>query len=278
MGGHEAGEVASRLALEALSRFIRRSGSDTDFSWPYGLDGYLDARRQLAPHARFTSPTAVSFAPQKPTDEYNGMGTTIVGVLMNGDHVAVGHVGRQPWLLLRGGVLEQVTQDDSWVAPVLAHNPKANPKTSAPSDAQRAHQRASARETGRCSPRGSAICTGDTCCSAATACTPTARSLGDENHPRSASPIPKWRRETGSITPRLGSRDNVTALVIRYEAWMTTIRTAHDRATTSHGTTGGYRLFERLGGGTTSAVYAAARKHHQAVALKLLAADLQDET
>lgn len=41
---------------------------------------------------------------------------------------------------------------------------------------------------------------------------------------------------------------------------------------------GGYRLFERLGGGTTSAVYAAVHEATgQQIALKLLAADLQDE-
>ena len=37
MGGHNAGEVASSLALEALSGFVRRSSSDTDLSWPYGV-------------------------------------------------------------------------------------------------------------------------------------------------------------------------------------------------------------------------------------------------
>jgi len=41
MGGHSAGEVASRLAIEAVSAFIERSAEDTDFSWPYGLDETL---------------------------------------------------------------------------------------------------------------------------------------------------------------------------------------------------------------------------------------------
>ena len=31
MGGHSAGEVASRLAIETLTGFIRRSAADTDF-------------------------------------------------------------------------------------------------------------------------------------------------------------------------------------------------------------------------------------------------------
>ena len=41
MGGHDAGEVASALAIEAITAFIRRSAADTDFSWPYGIDPNL---------------------------------------------------------------------------------------------------------------------------------------------------------------------------------------------------------------------------------------------
>ena len=38
MGGHNAGEVASRLAIDALNGFVGRSASDSDLSWPYGVD------------------------------------------------------------------------------------------------------------------------------------------------------------------------------------------------------------------------------------------------
>ena len=127
MGGHDAGEVASRLALEALSGFIRRSGDDNDFSWPYGLDGNLTYEGNRLRTAIHLANRRV-FRAAETNDEYNGMGTTIVGVLMNGDHCAIGHVGDSRVYLLRGGEMEQVTQDDSWAATVLAHNPRANPK------------------------------------------------------------------------------------------------------------------------------------------------------
>ena len=41
MGGHAAGEVAARVAVESIQNFIRRSHETTDFSWPYGIDPTL---------------------------------------------------------------------------------------------------------------------------------------------------------------------------------------------------------------------------------------------
>src|SRR4029450_6095900 len=41
MGGHAAGEVAAKLAVESIENFIRRSHETTDFSWPYGIDPTL---------------------------------------------------------------------------------------------------------------------------------------------------------------------------------------------------------------------------------------------
>ena len=125
MGGHEAGEVASRLAIEALSGFIRRSAADTDFSWPYGLDGTLSYEGNRLRTGIHLANRRV-FRAAETNDDYSGMGTTLVGLLVNGDHIAVGHVGDSRLYLLRHGALEQLTQDDSWAATILAHNPKAH--------------------------------------------------------------------------------------------------------------------------------------------------------
>ncbi|MGE0450355.1 MAG: Stp1/IreP family PP2C-type Ser/Thr phosphatase [Vicinamibacterales bacterium] len=126
MGGHHAGEVASGLAIEAIGAFIRRSSADTDFSWPYGIDRSLsyDANRLR---------TAINLANRRifrtaeSNDDYNGMGTTIVAMLVNDGSMAVGHVGDSRLYLLRDGVMRQLTDDDSWAATILAHDPRLNP-------------------------------------------------------------------------------------------------------------------------------------------------------
>ena len=48
MGGHNAGEVASRLAVEAITGFLAPSRDGEDFTWPYGLDPESVVSRQPA--------------------------------------------------------------------------------------------------------------------------------------------------------------------------------------------------------------------------------------
>jgi serine/threonine protein phosphatase PrpC len=126
MGGHDAGEVASALAIEAISAFIRRSAGDTDFSWPYGIDRSLsyDANRlRTAIHLA----NRRIFRTAESNDDYNGMGTTIVASLVAGSRLSVGHVGDSRLYLVRRGVVRQLTEDDSWAATILAQDPRLNP-------------------------------------------------------------------------------------------------------------------------------------------------------
>src|SRR5262245_64388039 len=102
MGGHGAGEVASQLAIEAISDFIRRSDKDTDFAWPYGVDSSLskDGNRlrtaiQLANHHIYRSAESIA--------DYKGMGTTIVSLLISGPRISIGHAGDSRMYLLSNG-------------------------------------------------------------------------------------------------------------------------------------------------------------------------------
>jgi serine/threonine protein phosphatase PrpC len=119
MGGHSAGEVASRLAVEALVSFLRRSHEDPDVTWPYGLD------RELSFHGNRLR-TAINLANRRifraaeGHDDYTGMGTTVVCALIAGTRLIVGHVGDSRLYVLNGTSLKQLTQDDTWAAAVLS--------------------------------------------------------------------------------------------------------------------------------------------------------------
>jgi len=126
MGGHNAGEVASRLAVETLTAFIHRSAEDTDFSWPYGLDKTLSFEGNRLRTGISLANRRV-FRAAESTDDYGGMGTTIVGLLVNGAKIAVGHVGDSRLYLLSNNQLEQLTYDDSWAATILAQDPSIDP-------------------------------------------------------------------------------------------------------------------------------------------------------
>jgi protein phosphatase len=119
MGGHNAGEVASQLALEALSGFVRRSSTDTDLSWPYGVLpelSFLANRLRTALHLA----NRRVFRAAESHDDYTGMGTTVVATLIEGARAVVAHVGDSRIYHWTGGELTTLTRDDSWAAALIA--------------------------------------------------------------------------------------------------------------------------------------------------------------
>jgi serine/threonine protein phosphatase PrpC len=126
MGGHGGGDVASRLAIEAISAYIRDSVGPDGNLWPFGID------RRLSPEANRLR-TAIQLANRtifnasRSNIDYNGMGTTIVAALVAGSRVVVGHVGDSRAYWIGDGRIEQLTKDDSWAAGVLANDPRLGP-------------------------------------------------------------------------------------------------------------------------------------------------------
>jgi serine/threonine protein phosphatase PrpC len=122
MGGHKAGEVAAQLAIEAITGFISRSDDDDDVTWPYGIDDTLSFDGNRLRTAIYLANRKV-FRAAESSNDYGGMGTTIVTGLITGNRVSVGSVGDSRLYLLTGDALEQVTTDDSWAETILAHDP-----------------------------------------------------------------------------------------------------------------------------------------------------------
>ena len=119
MGGHKAGDVASRLAVDAIVGFMREGDSE---AWPFGFDPSLSLtgnRLRTAVHLAHMHvlETAVT------SDQYAGMGTTIVACAVEGDRLSVAHAGDSRLYVLSSNGLRQITDDDSWMASMLAHTP-----------------------------------------------------------------------------------------------------------------------------------------------------------
>lgn len=127
MGGHKAGEVAAQLAIDAISSFVTRSQNDNDVTWPYGIDDSLSFDGNRLRTAICLANRRV-FRAAESSDDYGGMGTTIVGLIVSDAQAAIGSVGDSRVYRLSSGRLLQVTTDDSWASTILAQDPTLKPE------------------------------------------------------------------------------------------------------------------------------------------------------
>ena len=114
MGGHGGGDLASRVAVQALESFFERTGAETDVTWPHvatddGLNLEDMSACRLVSAIQFAHRCIAQEVLQKP--ELAGMGTTIVCALFTDGKVYVAHVGDSRCYSLSDGSLWQVTDD-----------------------------------------------------------------------------------------------------------------------------------------------------------------------
>jgi protein phosphatase len=118
MGGHLAGEVASRLAVETIADFVRCSQTDHEITWPYGLDAReMFEVNQLA-NAIQLAHQRIRFEGCRRADQA-GMGSTIVAALVRHGRVFYASVGDSRLYRQRRGELCQLTVDDSLAAAMM---------------------------------------------------------------------------------------------------------------------------------------------------------------
>jgi serine/threonine protein phosphatase PrpC len=114
MGGHAAGEVASKVAVDSINEFVCLTGGDEEITWPFGLDENIsyDGNR-LKTAIRHANRKVLEATKEK--TEYEGMATTVAAVLVDGDMANLGHVGDSRVYLFSDGALSLLTSDHSWV-------------------------------------------------------------------------------------------------------------------------------------------------------------------
>ncbi|MDR3721860.1 MAG: Stp1/IreP family PP2C-type Ser/Thr phosphatase [Candidatus Acidoferrales bacterium] len=115
MGGLESGEVASRITVDTVLEHCREAEANP--SLPFAgenIQGICGASNRLASAIRLANEVVYRAAQQGAGQR--GMGATVVAVRFADERMSVAHVGDSRIYRLRGGELEQLTQDHSFVA------------------------------------------------------------------------------------------------------------------------------------------------------------------
>ncbi len=106
MGGHNAGDIASKVAIEVVTRYILRNFGDCDKDKDNLLsllkDGIVLANQSIYEKS-LTDP------------QVKGMGTTLIVVLIYSGRLYIAHVGDSRVYVLRKNSIYQVTRDHSFV-------------------------------------------------------------------------------------------------------------------------------------------------------------------
>ncbi|MGE5525816.1 MAG: Stp1/IreP family PP2C-type Ser/Thr phosphatase [Rhodospirillaceae bacterium] len=105
MGGYNAGEVASRIAVATVDSEIRKMGATAMAA--------ADIEQAVAAHVAAANRAIYDAARRNAA--YSGMGTTLVMALWRMNDMVTAHVGDSRLYRLRDGVLEQVTRDHSFL-------------------------------------------------------------------------------------------------------------------------------------------------------------------
>jgi protein phosphatase len=103
MGGHNAGEVASELAVRTIGEFLGDVGADGRI--------HLDQAIKAANEEILATAAGQS--------DYAGMGTTVVAALFTNEHAYFANVGDSRAYVWRSGGLTRLTRDDSWLSAAM---------------------------------------------------------------------------------------------------------------------------------------------------------------
>lgn len=114
MGGHGHGDVASRLAVGTILETVRSDRTPNSRWWQQRGGARSNGRRLLGRALTLANDRLLQAVEEERS--LTGMGTTVVALLVDGSRCVLAHVGDSRAYLLRGGRLEQLTEDHTWVA------------------------------------------------------------------------------------------------------------------------------------------------------------------
>src|SRR5215468_6421219 len=114
MGGHAAGEVASKITVDTVGEFIAATRQKEEATWPfkYNHELHFNSNRLAVAIEKANERVMAAVAAQP---WLKGMGTTVVAGLLNEKLLSLAHVGDSRAYLFRDGQLSRLTDDHSWV-------------------------------------------------------------------------------------------------------------------------------------------------------------------
>ncbi len=118
LGGHKAGEIASRMAVNTFSRYFEERAMVADTA---GTAGSRDLMLGAVNAAN-----AEVYSNSRQFLRMEGMGTTVVAVHVRNGRVIIGHVGDSRCYRFSKGALEQLTEDHTLASRLLRGNPAGN--------------------------------------------------------------------------------------------------------------------------------------------------------
>ncbi|MGC4035064.1 MAG: Stp1/IreP family PP2C-type Ser/Thr phosphatase [Chitinophagaceae bacterium] len=101
MGGHNAGEVASKMAVDIVSSEYYKPGKETDFEKLLNK-AFVVANREI-------------YKLGSSNEAQKGMGTTCTAVAIVGNYLFYGHAGDSRAYLYKDGSLKRITEDHTYV-------------------------------------------------------------------------------------------------------------------------------------------------------------------
>ncbi|MBX3270018.1 MAG: serine/threonine-protein phosphatase [Sandaracinaceae bacterium] len=116
MGGHAAGEVASREAVETVLGMVRRGYAAVERFEAEGPTPETVRAVQRLLESAVQAATYMVFAIAENDPDQKGMGTTVSALLVMRTHAVVAQVGDSRVYLVREGAVYQLTEDHTLVA------------------------------------------------------------------------------------------------------------------------------------------------------------------
>ena len=119
MGGVNAGDVASRMAIDSILAHVKAADYDSAVPLLGPVDSNLTPTTNRLASAIRAANEAVHTASLTDT-KLEGMGTTVVAARLSNQGLSIAHVGDSRLYLVRDGVVQLLTIDHSWVAEQVA--------------------------------------------------------------------------------------------------------------------------------------------------------------